>query len=91
MTWLKILVAAIVVGGIFGYLTSGNKEGAKKGAASFGIGCGIFYYKSSLHLQEYIYCLLLEAGYLGKWLPEGRLLQNSPNLYFKNKASKKTG
>ncbi len=40
MTWLKILVAAIVVGGIFGYLTSGSKEGAKRGAASFGIGCG---------------------------------------------------
>ena len=40
MTWLWILLIAIVVGGIIGYMTSGSKEGAKRGAASFGIGCG---------------------------------------------------
>ncbi len=63
MTWLKILLIAIVVGGIIGYISSGSKEGAKRGAASFGFGCGYIL----LHIFfAFIGIYLLFE--LGKWL-----------------------
>ena len=55
MTWLWILLIAIVVGGIIGYMTSGSKEGARRGAASFGIGCVDMQTKLALSVKLHIY------------------------------------
>lgn len=63
MTWLKILLIAIIIGGIIGYITSGSKRGAAQGAASFGIGCGYIL----LHIFfAFIGIYLLFE--IGKWL-----------------------
>lgn len=63
MTWLWILIIAIAIGGIIGFITSGNKRGAAQGAASFGIGCGYILLHIFIAFIG-IYLLFM----LGKWL-----------------------
>lgn len=68
MTWLWILLIAIVVGGVIGYLTSGSKEGAKKR-------CGIFRNRMWIYLNAYFLCiyrdiLAVQTGRMAVFLKE---------------------
>ncbi len=63
MTWLWILLIAIAIGAVLGYITSGSKRGAAQGAASFGIYCGYIL----LHIF-FAFIGIYLVFMIGKWL-----------------------
>ncbi|MGV8963074.1 MAG: hypothetical protein ACOH2V_06805 [Candidatus Saccharimonadaceae bacterium] len=59
MTWLWVILIAAAIGGIIGFISSGNRKGAAQGAASAGLGCryiilNIFHFYSwNIYLISY--------------------------------------
>lgn len=51
MTWFWVIVGAVIVGGIFGFLTSTNekrREGAVSGALASGVGCASIIFQIAM-------------------------------------------